>query len=272
MDFPTISYLILTYTALSVFTAGILWNLVAHRDKIAPAAARPGRAIRLLYSFMIACMAFAMLRHARLVLNPIPACLAEFQSIGLYGECLLPFVALALLAAYARYEGPASDVIAQWIAAGLLFLTAASGWAVKYLAGSAVSDVKNFLVGALAFRPAPIDTHPLFLLHYTLFLALAACAPFARIPKVVSISCMIVMAGMLVAARPNPQMRTASGSDAAAPRNHYPVDYWVRSHGEILTGSREFGIGECWLCHNADASCNNCHKYVGVPTVRQVLE
>ncbi|MDA8174626.1 MAG: hypothetical protein M0018_08555 [Nitrospiraceae bacterium] len=272
MDFLTITYLVLTYTALSVFTAGILWNLVVHRDKIAPAPAKPGRAIRLLYSFMIASMAFAMLRHARFVLNPIPACLAEFQSIGLYGECLLPFFAIAFLAAYARYEGPASDIIAEWVAAGLLFLTAASGWALKYLAGSAVSDVKNFLVGALAFHPAAIDPHPLFLLHYTLFLALAICVPFVRIPRAVSISCPIVLAGILIAARPDSQMRAVRTPDAAVPRYHYPADYWLRNHGRILAGTREFSIGECWLCHKAGASCKNCHKYIGVPTVRQVME
>lgn len=53
----------------------------------------------------------------------------------------------------------------------------------------------------------------------------------------------------------------------SAPEYHAPPEYWQARHGDILLGTGDFSIKECLVCHVAEASCDNCHRYVGAPLV-----
>lgn len=52
------------------------------------------------------------------------------------------------------------------------------------------------------------------------------------------------------------------------PEYHAPREYWAVRHGELLRETEDFGMRECTLCHEAETSCNPCHRYVGAPVLR----
>jgi hypothetical protein len=54
------------------------------------------------------------------------------------------------------------------------------------------------------------------------------------------------------------------------PEYHAPREYWAVRHGELLRETEDFGMRECTLCHEAETSCNPCHRYVGAPLLRAI--
>lgn len=52
------------------------------------------------------------------------------------------------------------------------------------------------------------------------------------------------------------------------PEYHNPLEIWrVRHMNEINDGN--FREQDCFICHRANTSCNNCHDYVGVRRVNE---
>ena len=50
------------------------------------------------------------------------------------------------------------------------------------------------------------------------------------------------------------------------PEYHNPIEVWRPRHMQSIQ-HEEFTERECMSCHKVETSCNNCHNYVGVPTV-----
>ena len=262
----TIFYAVLTYGALLVFLAGAFGKFFTSPDEKGQkiSSKYPGILLSVL-------LLLSALKHLRFILNPVPRWLPEIQDAGLYGERMLPVFALAFLAFGLRRERAIRKNLSGGFAMVLLFLTAVSGWAVRYMRGSSIPATKSFLIGTLAFHPIPADWRPLFLIHYTLFLALAAFLPFAGFKRTTLAASLVVLTGFLIAAKSDPGPPQEQITNTSGAPYHNSLDYWLRNHGRILTENRDFSMSECRLCHKA-SSCNNCHIYSGVRTVNQGLD
>jgi hypothetical protein len=47
-----------------------------------------------------------------------------------------------------------------------------------------------------------------------------------------------------------------------APEYHSPLDAWRLQHKDVMDRG-DLLQADCLQCHDAETSCNNCHRYVG---------
>ncbi len=134
-----------------------------------------------------------LLRHLRLLMEPIPAWinflerLDSFFQIGapqLYLSDFIVLTALAYLLArrfrdpMLRYVSLFSDYLALFLLLGI----AVTGMLMRYFVRVDILSVKQFALSLTAFRPAPPQTlSPVFLAHLLLVCALAAYFPFSKL-------------------------------------------------------------------------------------------
>ena len=132
------------------------------------------------YAFHVILL-FVVVRHIRLFINPVPPLLAEIQPYALLVAMLLPLPLLYLLVrriSVDRYAYISST--ADHFALLLLIFIGLSGVTLKFLSHSDMVNIKEFLLGLVMLCPVDIPAHPVFLIHFSLVLALAYYFPFSK--------------------------------------------------------------------------------------------
>ncbi len=134
---------------------------------------------------------FVILRHLRYFLNPVPACISFIQPVGVVAGYMLPaslfYLILARLLGRKRY-GSKYVSYYNFFLLGLLFLISSIGLLMRLYFVPDLPDVKEFALGILSFRPAPVPSSPLFIIHYVLVLFLVPYLPthFFSAPLVIA--------------------------------------------------------------------------------------
>jgi nitrate reductase gamma subunit len=134
-----------------------------------------------------------LLRHLRLLLEPVPTFLNALERIDSFFQIGAPPLYLSdavLIAALGfllirRFHDPAVRFISlftDYFALFLLLGIAVSGVLMRYFTRVDVLSVKEFALGLAALRPAlPTMLRPIFLAHLLLVCTLAAYLPFSKL-------------------------------------------------------------------------------------------
>jgi len=134
-----------------------------------------------------------LVRHLRLVTNPVPAVVTFVEGVDGFLEVGMPVVyvtTLLLLAGllyllYRRLALPNVryiSLVSDYFALFLLLGIAGSGAWLRYLAPTDVASVKAFALGLTHFAPAvPGNVSPLFFGHLFLVSVLLAYFPFSKL-------------------------------------------------------------------------------------------
>lgn len=134
-----------------------------------------------------------LLRHLRLFVEPVPACInlleradGYFQigapplylSDAVFGAGLIYLIARRFGDPAVRYVSLFSDYFALFLLLGV----GASGALMRYVARADVAGVKQYALGLAAFRPVALPSpSPIFLTHLLLICVLAAYLPFSKL-------------------------------------------------------------------------------------------
>ena len=116
-------------------------------------------------------------RHLRYFLDPIPAWVWSVQTPGMIAGYVLPFsllyiLAIRLLTAQEKYSSRANLLLL-----GIMLLISSVGVLMHLAFKPDLVGVKLFVFGIMTFAPQPAPESGLFILHFTLFLALVAILP-----------------------------------------------------------------------------------------------
>jgi nitrate reductase gamma subunit len=123
---------------------------------------------------------FVILRHLRYFLNPVPACISFIQPAGVVAGYTLPaslfYLMLLRLLGRKRYVSKHVSYY-NFFLLGLLFSISAIGVLMHLYFVPDLPDVKEFILGILAFRPEPVPGSVLFVIHFVLVLFLVPYLP-----------------------------------------------------------------------------------------------
>ncbi|SPQ01663.1 membrane hypothetical protein [Candidatus Sulfobium mesophilum] len=120
---------------------------------------------------------FVILRHLKYFLNPVPGCISCVQPLGIVAGYILTFSLLYVVAV--RLTARTKYVSYQnYFVLGLLFFIGASGLTMRNFFKPDLIDVKNFVMGIIAFRPSALPGNFFFVLHFSLALLLIPYIPF----------------------------------------------------------------------------------------------
>ena len=118
---------------------------------------------------------FVTLRHLIYVVNPVPECIADLQTIGVCSGYILPlsliYIAVVRIAGKEKYVSRSNFLIL-----GLVFLISITGLLMHFFRPDLV-DVKGFILGILAFKPEAVPQSFLFIIHFLLVLLLVPYLP-----------------------------------------------------------------------------------------------
>lgn len=124
-----------------------------------------------------AAFVLVVLRHLRYFLNPVPDCIQCVQPFGVVAGYILAFsllyVVIARSVARVKYVSYQNYVIL-----GLLFFISSTGLLMRNFFRPDLIDVKSFIMGIVALRPAPLPAGFFFSLHFFLVLLLVPFLPF----------------------------------------------------------------------------------------------
>ncbi len=172
-------------------------------------------------------MLVIVLRHLRLVLDPVPGLVLSLQSLDGYFQMGTPVVYLSdvLFAAslvyllLRRITNPQVRHISlpsDYLALGILLMLAATGIWMRYVAQEEVAAIKEFAMGLATFSPrVPENLGLAFYLHLFCLSALLAYLPFSKLMH---------MAGSLLSPTRN------LANDSRRKRHVNPWDYPVKVH------------------------------------------
>jgi nitrate reductase gamma subunit len=123
---------------------------------------------------------FVLLRHLRYFLNPVPACISFIQPFGVVAGYTLPaslfFLMLLRLFGRKRYVSKYVSWY-NFFLLGLLFSISFIGLLMHLYFMPDLPDVKEFVLGILAFRSEPVPGSLLFVVHFAFFLLLLPYLP-----------------------------------------------------------------------------------------------
>lgn len=199
----------LAYCAALAFVFGLLWRLYTYvrtpmpwPEAITPAPESEGGAfVRVLSDVLIfpnlfkadkflwagawvfhVALGAILFRHLRYFTYPVPQLVISMEPLALVSGYVFGISALYLL--WRRLALPRTLYLSNlpdYFALALLGGIAGTGILVSYWAHVNLVDVKAFLLGLLTLRPVAPPEHPLFLLHFSLVLALMLYFPFSKL-------------------------------------------------------------------------------------------
>lgn len=201
--------LILPYAAFGVFLAGMTWRLwtwaraaVPLRIPTTPAPkAVRGVVLRMLSEVLLfrslfrdrkgfwlgawvfhVSLAIVLLGHVRFFVYPVPACLTYLRpAVSHAGYLLLASVFFLFL----RHLADEKDVyLLTWrdlFPLAMLMAIGGTGASLRTVARTDLLAVKDYLLGLIAFHPAPFPPGGMFLLHFSLVVVFLAYLPFSKL-------------------------------------------------------------------------------------------
>jgi nitrate reductase gamma subunit len=135
---------------------------------------------------MHAALALTLLWHLRYFLNPLPEGFMALQAISNPAGYFLPAPILYLF--FRRLTVDRTKYISMLVEDYLLLMLilgiALTGILMHLVMRPFVIDIKTFIISLLVFRPVSVSLEPMFLLHYTLVLALLVYFPFSKLMHV----------------------------------------------------------------------------------------
>ena len=118
-----------------------------------------------------------ILRHLRFFLEPVPDCIVRVQPFGVFAGYLMAFslayvifLRTATKTKYVSYQ--------NYMILGLVFLISATGLLMRNYFPPDLVEVKSFVMGLVAMRPAPLPAGFFFSLHFFFVLLLVPFLPF----------------------------------------------------------------------------------------------
>jgi nitrate reductase gamma subunit len=118
-----------------------------------------------------------ILRHLRYFLDPVPDCIVQVQPFGVFSGYLMAislayviFLRAVTRTRYVSYQ--------NYLILGLVFLISATGLLMRNYFPPDLVDVKNFVMGLVAMKPALLPAGIFFSLHFFLVLLLVPFLPF----------------------------------------------------------------------------------------------
>lgn len=123
-----------------------------------------------------------VLRHLRFFTYPVPDCIMSFQQIGIWAGLVFPIALLILI--IRRFTNERLAVISlfqDYFILVLIISIGLTGLLLKYLTRTNLVDVKAFIYGLVTFSPTSMPDSTLFLIHFSLVLALLVYFPFSKL-------------------------------------------------------------------------------------------
>lgn len=209
MSALSVIYILLFYSASVVFLGGFLYKIYGYAATPAPLKipttpapiTKSGVALRmagevLLFTSLFkgnkwtwlggyvfhAAFAVVIFRHLRYFIQPVPDLMAYLNPTGIWAGVVLLGAAgyLFLRRIYVdrvKYISSGAD----YFALILIGLIAATGLLMKFAMRTDVMGVKEFTLGLVTFSPANMPGDFMFIIHFTLVLALMVYFPFSKL-------------------------------------------------------------------------------------------
>jgi len=129
------------------------------------------------YAFLL-----VVLRHLRYFIYPVSGWDMALQNVGIYAGILLPVAVLYLLMRRTTVDRTMFvSSLADYFVLALIFGIAVTGLLMKFYLRPFMVDVKGFVLGLVTLNPSNVPAEPVFLLHFTLVMALLAYFPLSKL-------------------------------------------------------------------------------------------
>ena len=129
------------------------------------------------YAFLL-----VVLRHLRYFIYPVSGWDMALQNVGIYAGILLPVAVLYLLMRRTTVDRTMFvSSLADYFVLALIFGIAVTGLLMKFYLRPFMVDVKGFVLGLVTLNFSNVPVEPVFLLHFTLVMALLAYFPFSKL-------------------------------------------------------------------------------------------
>lgn len=209
MSALSVIFILLFYAASAVFIGGFLYKIYGYASTPAPLkipttpapTTGGGVALRLAGEVLLftslfkgnkwtwlggyvfhAAFAVVIFRHLRYFIQPVPELMAYLNPAGIWAGVVLLgaggyLFMRRLFVDRVKYISSGAD----YFALILIGLIAVTGLLMKFLVRTDVMGVKEFTLGLVTLSPANIPADPMFIIHFTLVLALMVYFPFSKL-------------------------------------------------------------------------------------------
>jgi len=124
----------------------------------------------------------AIMKHLRFFFNNTPYALNYFTTFELYaGLIMVGGLALLLLMRFVVDRHLYISVMTDFFLLILLISIGSTGLLAKHFFRVDIPQVKQFVMGLVAFNPQSIPTEPIFVIHLSLVLVLLVYFPFSKL-------------------------------------------------------------------------------------------
>ncbi len=124
----------------------------------------------------------ALVKHYRFVFASVPEALAYIDTFEMYpGLIMLGGLGLLFLLRLIVDRTMFISVMTDYFLLVLLIAIAGTGSLAKHFFRVDIAQVKDFMMGLVAFKPADFPTQPIFIIHFSLVLLLLAYFPFSKL-------------------------------------------------------------------------------------------
>ncbi len=205
----TVLFVILGYAAIAIFLIGVLAKVWKYGSTPAPlkipqtpapvnAAGVPRRVLsevvffkslfksnRVIwlagYIFHIGLL-LALVKHYRFLFTSVPGALAYIDTFEMYpGLIMLAGLGLLFLLRLVVDRTMFISVMTDYILLILLIAIAGTGTLAKHYFRVDLTQVKEFALGLIAFKPTDFPTEIIFIIHFSLVLLLLVYFPFSKL-------------------------------------------------------------------------------------------
>jgi len=205
----TTLFVILGYAAIAIFLVGVLYKVWKYAVTPAPLkipqtpapVTAAGVPVRVLSEVLIfkslfksnrvlwlagflfhAGLVLALLKHYRFFFATVPPGLSYIDTLEFYpGLIMLGGLALLLLMRMIVDRHAFISVMSDYVLLLLLLAIAGTGLLAKHFYRVDITQVKEFMMGLVSFNPQTFPTQTIFIIHFSLVLALLVYFPFSKL-------------------------------------------------------------------------------------------
>lgn len=205
----TVLFVILGYAAMAIFVIGVLFKVWKYATTPAPLkipqtpapVGAGGVPVRVLSEVVIfkslfksnrvlwlagylfhAGLLLALLKHFRFFFPAVPAGFGYLDTLEFYpGLIMLAGLGLLFLMRLVVDRHMFISVMTDYFLLVLLIAIATTGTFAKHFFRVDITQVKEFMMGLIAFKPVDMPTQVMFIIHFSLVLLLLAYFPFSKL-------------------------------------------------------------------------------------------